>query len=49
LQVRRAFQIAYGREPAAEELEGGGHLIAAHGLRAFCRALLNSTELISLN
>jgi hypothetical protein len=48
-QVRRAFHIAYGREPAADELDGARRLIAAHGLRAFCRALLNSTEVISLD
>jgi hypothetical protein len=48
-QVRRAFLLAYGRPPDAEEITLSVRLIRQHGLRAFCRALLNSNELISLN
>lgn len=48
-QVARAFSLAYARPPTAQETEAGANLIAAHGLRAFCRALLNSNELINLN
>jgi hypothetical protein len=48
-QVRRAFLLAYGRPPDAEEVTLSVRLIRQHGLRAFCRALLNSNELISLN
>jgi hypothetical protein len=48
-QVRRAFLLAYARPPDAQEVEMANRLIRRHGLRAFCRALLNSNELISLN
>ena len=47
--VRRAFLLAYGRPPEVEEERLATALIRKHGLRAFCRALLNSNELISLN
>jgi hypothetical protein len=48
-QIRRAFQIAYLREPAPTETAAAIELIKAHGLTAFCRAILNSNELIYLN
>jgi hypothetical protein len=47
-QVARAFSLAYARPPTVEETATATKLIAAHGLRAFCRALLNSNELINL-
>ncbi|MGB8170614.1 MAG: DUF1553 domain-containing protein [Chthoniobacteraceae bacterium] len=48
-QVSRAFSLAYARPPTTEETATAAKLIAVHGLRAFCRALLNSNELINLN
>lgn len=45
-QVRLAFQLSYGREATEQETAAAGKLIESHGLRAFCRALLNSSELI---
>ncbi|MEA3212843.1 MAG: hypothetical protein QOE70_5900 [Chthoniobacter sp.] len=45
-QVRRAFALGYGRAPSAEEETAAAQLIATHGLPAFCRAVLNSNELI---
>lgn len=45
-QIHRAFQIAFLREPSAAELSSAEKLIGQHGLPAFCRALLNSNELI---
>lgn len=48
-QVRRAFQLAFAREPTAREQQAGAKLIETHGLRAFCRAILNSNELIHVN
>jgi hypothetical protein len=48
-QVAHAFFLAYARPPTTEETAAAAKLIAAHGLRAFCRALLNSSELINLN
>jgi len=48
-QVRRAFQLAFEREPAPEEIATAAALVESHGLRAFCRALLNSSELIYID
>lgn len=48
-QVKRCFAIAYGRDPSSEELSAGEALVKSHGLRALCRAILNSSELIHLN
>jgi mono/diheme cytochrome c family protein len=48
-QVARAFELSYARAPQPQESSRAAQLIATHGLRAFCRALLNSNELINLN
>jgi len=48
LQVRRGFLLAFGREPAGEELVAGMELIGGHGLRAFCRVLLNANEMVTV-
>jgi hypothetical protein len=48
-QAHRAIVLAYARPPDADELRLASGLIRRHGLRAFCRAVLNSNELISLN
>ncbi len=48
-QVRRAFTLAYSRLPTAEELARAEQLIQAHGLRAFCRAVLNASEFLYLD
>jgi hypothetical protein len=48
-QVTLAFQLAYQRPPSPDELSSAGAVIKAHGLRAFCRALLNANELIYLD
>ena len=45
-QVRRAFRLAYGREPDEEESRAAQKLIRKYGLPAFCRALFNSNEFI---
>jgi hypothetical protein len=45
-QVRRAFALACSREPDPNEIGAAVALISQHGLRAFCRALLNSNEMI---
>jgi len=47
--VRRAFALSYSRDPAADELAAADALIGRHGPRAFCRAVLNSNELLHLN
>ena len=45
-QVRRAFALAFQRQPSREEEAAATQLIAKHGWRAFCRALLNANELL---
>jgi hypothetical protein len=48
-QVKFVFQIAYQRDPDAEEHAAGMAAVSNLGLEAFCRALLNSSELIYLD
>jgi mono/diheme cytochrome c family protein len=48
-QVQRAFQLCYARDPTEPELSAGMKLIEQHGIKAFCRAIFNSNELIHLN
>jgi hypothetical protein len=45
-QVRRAFALAFQRQPSHEEETVALQLIAKHGWRAFGRALLNANELL---
>jgi hypothetical protein len=44
MQVRRAFLLAFSREPTPEESTGAVRLVAEHGLPALCRALFNTSE-----
>ena len=48
-QVQRAFMLAFARKPNEAEHAAALKLIDRHGLRAFCRALLNASELIYVN
>ncbi len=48
-QVDQAFRLAFQRRPDAQEQAQAQHLIQTHGLAAFCRALLNTNELIYLD
>jgi hypothetical protein len=48
-QVRRAFRLALGREPDADESVAASALVEAQGLLVFCRALLNANEFLYLN
>lgn len=45
-QIRRAFLIAFAREPSAEEIAAARELIASHGLAAFTRAIFNCNEFL---
>ena len=45
-QVRRVYQLAYGREPDADELKDAASLVADVGLPALCRAVYNSSEFL---
>lgn len=47
-QVKRAFQLAYQRDPRADELNESTKLISKHGLAMFCRALFNTSEFMTL-
>ena len=47
-QVKRAFHLAYQRDPNAEELAASTQLISQHGLAMFCRALFNTSEFMTL-
>lgn len=45
-QVRRAFQLAFARSPDAFELESSVAMVETEGLKAFCRALFNTSEFL---
>ncbi len=47
--MRRAWQICFGRDPAAEELEAGTRLVREHGLQQLCWTLLNATEFLYIH
>ncbi len=48
-QIRLGFKLAYGRQPSSSEQSAAETLANKYGMRAFCRALLNSGEFIYLN
>jgi cytochrome c553 len=48
-QIKLGFTLAFGREPTASELSAATALVGKYGMRAFCRALLNSNEMIYVN
>ena len=45
-QVRRAWQLAFSRDPSAAECAEAVLLVREHGLPALCRAVLNSNEFL---
>lgn len=47
--VAEAFQLAFQRAPEPNEISKSIAVIRTHGLRAFCRALMNSNELLYLD
>lgn len=48
-RVTRAFQLAFQRQAQSDEISKSTEVIQTYGLRAFCRALLNSNELLYLD
>lgn len=46
--VEQIFLRAFGRKPTANETLGATKLVKRHGLRAVCRAVLNSNEFLFL-
>lgn len=47
--IKRAFQLAFQRNPETTELEASKALVTDHGLFAFCRMILNMNEFIYLD
>ncbi|MBI4664660.1 MAG: DUF1553 domain-containing protein [Verrucomicrobia bacterium] len=45
-QVRRAFALAFSREPTVPEVETAAKLVDEEGLVPFCRALFNANEFV---
>ncbi len=45
-QVRRAYQLLYGRAPSEKELGAGAAFIAGHSLPASARVLFNTNEFL---
>jgi hypothetical protein len=45
-QVRRAFRLAFQRDPSADEAAVAADLVRGHGLPALCRALFNANEFV---
>ncbi len=45
-QIERAFELAFSRQPDAEERHAAQQVIAAYGLNTFCRSMLNANELL---
>jgi mono/diheme cytochrome c family protein len=45
-QIDRAFQLFFSRPPDSFELETSKEMIQSEGLRAFCRALYNTSEFL---
>lgn len=48
LQITRAFMLAFGRRPTADESTAAEHLVRKHGLPALCRALYNANEFLQI-
>lgn len=48
-QISRAFMLAFGREPSAEETAAAVRLASEHGLPLFCRALFNANEFLMVD
>ena len=44
--IQRAYQLAFGRQPSAEEIELGKTFLREHGNAAYCRIIFNCNEFI---
>ncbi len=45
-QIKRAYALAYGRRPSAEELAWTTAFVSDYGLAALCRVIFNSNEFL---
>jgi mono/diheme cytochrome c family protein len=48
-QIQRAYALAFAREPNPTEIAAAEKFILQHGLPAFCRAVYNTNELITIH
>lgn len=48
-RIAMAFKLAFGRDAKPAELTAGSALVEKFGMRALCRALLNSSEMVYLH
>ena len=48
-QIRRAFELTFGRSPTAQEATAAERLAVQQGLSAVCRGLLNANEFLSVD
>jgi len=48
IQIERAYQLAFNREPSADELHDAVPVAGEYGLAVVCRALFNSNEFLFL-
>ena len=46
--IRRAYQLAFGREPELAEIQEAQAVVSEHGLPTLCRVLFNSNEFLFL-
>ncbi|QDT65171.1 DUF1553 domain-containing protein [Calycomorphotria hydatis] len=47
-QIRRAYKLCYSRDPSSNELTDCVKFVQEYGLAAYCRVLLNTSEMIYL-
>ena len=45
-QIRRAYELAFARPPAPDEVEAAKPFVAEHGLAQFCLVLFNGNEFV---
>lgn len=48
-QLRRVYDLAYGRAPTADELSQGESFVTLYGLAPFCRVVFNSNEFLYID
>ena len=48
-QINRVFELAFQRLPGREEQTRSRMAVEKHGLKALCRAIINTSELIYLD
>jgi hypothetical protein len=46
--ITQAYRFVFQRDPSSKEIVAASQLIEKHGIESFCRALLNSNELLYL-